>query len=291
MDNIDLSFLSTIFSLEQFTRLASILLIALVLHLISRKIIKFVIYRSRSASKPATSHEDKQRKDTLVSIAHTSFILVLWVSVFLLILGVFGVSVGPLLAGAGVAGVALGFGAQTMVKDFLAGIFIIGENQYRIGDVIRINQTISGRVESLSLRMTSLRDLEGKVHYIPNGTIEVATNMTMEYANIELNIGVGLHTDIDQVEQIIEKVGLDMQNDPDLSKSIIDPPHMLRLDAFTDSGLVIKIMCKTQPGDQWSIKGQFLRRLKKAFEKANVETSLPQVVVHQPSHHKDRKPS
>lgn len=282
MDTELINELSTLFSVKQFLQLVAILVGALVLQLIAKSLIRILIYSSLSKPRKNTSHEEKQRKDTLVGIIHTTFLIALWITAFLLAIGIFGISVGPLLAGAGIAGVALGFGAQTMIKDFLAGVFIIGENQYRIGDVIIINNQTSGTVETLSLRMTSLRDLEGRVHYIPNGTIQVATNMTMEYANIELDIKVSLDTDIDKAEKIIEKVGIDMQKDEELSKAILEAPYLLRLDNFDDSALMLKILCKTEPGKQWSVKGQFLRRLKKAFDKEGIKIALPQVVVHQP---------
>lgn len=282
MDTELLKELSDIFTVRHMLQLAAIIVITAFLQFVAKYAIRAIVHSTVRGSEIGARHEEKQRKDTLISIIYTTALIALWVGAFLMALSVYDVNVGPLLAGAGIAGVALGFGAQTMVKDFLAGIFIIGENQYRIGDVISVNKDVSGTVESLSLRMTSLRDLDGRVHYIPNGSIQIATNMTMEYANVELDIGVAYDTNVDHVEKVIEKTGLTMQKDDKWSESILEAPYMLRVESFGESALILKILCKTQPGEQWSVKGEFLRRLKKAFDNEDIEIPFPQIVVHQP---------
>ena len=159
-------------------------------------------------------------------------------------------------------------------------MFILVENQYRVGDVVQINRDVAGVVEYLSLRMTILRDLEGRVHYVPNGTIELATNMTMEYSQVDLNVGVGYGTDIDHVEKIIARVGKDIFEDEDWKGVALEPAHMLRVEEFADSAIIVKIICKTAPIRQWDVKGELLRRLKKAFDKEGIEIPFPQRVMH-----------
>jgi len=265
---------------QQIIGVVVVLTIAYIAQLFSKRVIQNVIRQSVRGSKFVTKRDEMLREDTLISILYTTIRVVIWIAAILLSLGAFDINIGPLLAGAGIVGVALGFGAQTMVKDFLAGIFILGENQYRVGDVIEVNQTVSGVVEKVTLRITVLRNLEGMVHYIPNGTIEIATNLTMDYANVELNIGVGYSSDIDHVEKVINDVGLALFKDPEWSEIALEAPYMLRLDAFADSALTIKILCKTAPSQQWSVKGELLRRLKKAFDKEGIEIPFPQVTIH-----------
>jgi len=266
--------------LEQVIGIAVIFLVAFIAQYFSKRIIRRVVQQSVRGSKFATKRDEMLREDTLISILYTTIRVGIWLAAILLSLGIFDINIGPLIAGAGIIGVALGFGAQTMVKDFLAGLFILAENQYRVGDVVQINQEVSGAVERITLRMTVLRNLEGMVHYIPNGTINIATNLTMDYANVELNIGVGYSSDIDHVETVINRVGVALFKDPEWKEIALEAPHMLRLDAFGDSALTIKILCKTAPSQQWAVKGELLRRLKKEFDKEKIEIPFPQMVVH-----------
>lgn len=263
-------------------KLVIIFAIAYVLQLFSKQIITRIIRHSVREAKFATKKDEIQREDTLISIIYTTARVGIWIIGVLLALGVFDINIGPLLAGAGIAGVALGFGAQTVVKDFLAGLFILAENQYRVGDVVQVNRDVSGVVERITLRMTVLRNLEGMVHYIPNGSIEIATNMTMDYANVELDIGVGYGTDLDKVEKIINKVGEELFADEEWKDIALEAPHMLRVDAFADSAIIVKVVCRTAPIKQWTVKGEILRRLKKAFDKEGIEIPFPQMVVHTP---------
>lgn len=224
---------------------------------------------------------EKQREDTVIGILGAAVRVGVWLIAGLLLLGELGLEIGPLLAGAGIAGVALGFGAQSMVKDFLSGIFIILENQYRVDDVVQINQGLAGIVEDISLRKTVLRDLDGMVHHIPNGNIETATNMTMEYANVNLNIGVSYASDLEKVEQVINETGQALAAEEAWSDRIIEAPQFLRVDDFADSAIIIKILGKTQPIKQWEVTGELRKRLKIAFDKAGIEIPFPQVTVHQ----------
>lgn len=263
--------------------LISVLVIILVAYAVQRIAMFGVgraVRRTVRASHFKTKKDEAQREDTLISILAAAVRVGVWIVAFFMILGELGVEVGPLLAGAGVLGVALGFGAQSLVKDYLAGIFVIAENQYRVGDVLQVNQDVSGLVERVTLRATVLRDLDGVVHYIPNGVIEIASNMSMEYANMNINVGVAYNTDIDKLEKVINKVGEELFEDSDWKDAVLEPPYMLRVDEFADSAINVKILCKTAPIRQWDVKGEYMRRLKKAFEKANIEIPFPQRVIH-----------
>ncbi len=228
-----------------------ILALAYLGQIVAKKFIERVVRRSVIASKFKTKKDEVQREDTLISILKTAANAAIWVVAGLSILGVFDINIAPLLAGAGVVGVALGFGAQSLVKDLLAGLFILLENQYRVGDVLQVNQSVAGIVEKISLRVTVLRDLDGKVHYVPNGVIEIATNLTMEYAQVDLNIGVSYGSDIDKVERVINDVGEQLFIDKKWKGVVLEPAKMLRVDSFDDSAITVKIVCKTAPIRQW----------------------------------------
>ncbi len=240
-----------------------------------------LIRRAIISEKFATAHDEKQREDTLISIARTPIRILLWGVAIMLLLGEFGVNTAPIIAGASIVGVALGFGAQSLVKDVISGIFMLLENQYRVGDVVELNQAVSGTVENFTLRETVLRDLDGMVHHISNGEITIATNMTMEFANVNLNIGVGYSDDIEKVEKIINRVGNKLAEDEEWSESILEPPQFLRVDDFGDSSVVIKIIGKTQPMKNWAVTGELRKRLKIAFDKEGIEIPFPQRVIHQ----------
>ncbi len=183
-----------------------------------------------------------------------------------------------LFASAGLIGVALGFGAKDLVKDFMSGIFIITENQYRVGDVIEISD-VSGVVEDISIRTTVLRDLDGHLHHIPNGSISVTTNMTLGFSRVNEDILVAYNTDIDRLEHVINHVGETLANDAEFKSLIISPPKFLRIDGFGDNGMIVKVVGDTMSGEQWMVKGELLRRLKTAFDKNNIELPYPHVAV------------
>ena len=243
-------------------------------------VIRRIVQRSVRANAYTSKHEEQQRENTLVSITDSILRAAVWFIAGLVILEELGVDLGPFIAGASIFGVALGFGAQSLIKDFTSGIFIILENQYRVGDIVTIANT-TGRVVSVNIRDTVLRDLDGHVHYIPNGSIEVATNMTMEYSGINLNIGVSYDTDIDKVQKIIDDIGQDMATDPDWQEHFINPIRFVRVQNFGDSAVELKVLGRVKPAMQWRAAGEFRRRIKTAFDKHQIEIPFPQRVIHQ----------
>jgi small conductance mechanosensitive channel len=190
--------------------------------------------------------------------------------VIMMVLNEIGLSVGPLLAGAGILGLAVGFGGQYLIRDFFTGFFMIIENQYRIGDVVSLDQT-SGLVENISLRMTTLRDLDGTVHYVPHGDIKRVANLSMDFARINLNVRVAYQTHLEKAIEVINNTGNELAADPQWKAYILKAPQFLRVDDFIESGVVLKILGETVPLKQWEVTGELRKRIKVAFEKNGIE--------------------
>ena len=260
-------------------KVAAILLIVYITVRFGSLIVAQLVRRSLKKDQFATKADEKKRENTLISIIGTTMTVVIWILAGLIMLNELGVNIGPLIAGASVAGVAIGFGAQSLIKDFVSGIFIIMENQYRVGDVIKI-AGVSGKVEAITIRTTVLRDLAGNLHHVPNGSIDVSTNMTMEWARINMDIGIAYDSDIKKVEKIVNKVGTDLANDKDWSEYILEAPQFRRIDTFGDSAVYVKILGKVMPAKQWSVAGEFRKRLKAAFDKEKIVIPFQQRVIH-----------
>jgi len=209
--------------------------------------------------------EFKKRADTLSSITGSVLTVCIFVIAVITIMGLLDIPIGPVLASAGILGVALGFGAQHLVKDVISGFFILFDDQIRVGDVVQIAGK-GGLVEKINLRMTILRDLAGNVHYVRNGEIDVVTNMTKEYGRYVFEIGVAYREDVDEVIEVIKEVDEDLRNDPDYKNDILEPIEILGLDQFADSAIIIKARNKTKPIRQWAVGREFNRRLKKRFD-------------------------
>lgn len=230
----------------------------------------------------AITHEDEEaerkRENTLISIFGGALKIFIWITTAMMVLGEVGINIAPILAGAGILGVALGFGAQWMVRDFLAGLFIIMENQYRIGDVVCLDSTCGG-VEEITLRKTVLRDLDGKVYHIPNGSFQTAANFTKDYSRAHMDVSVAYKEDLDKVMELINKVGVGMTKDSPWKEYIIKPIQVLGPgpNKFGDSGIEIKVLGETRPLKQWDTLKEFRRRLKIAFDKEGVEIPFPQM--------------
>ena len=222
--------------------------------------------------------EIDKRTNTLAGVFTYSGRVVILLVALITVLPIVSISIGPLLASVGIIGLALGFGAQSLVKDVISGLFILLENQYSKGDVVTL-AGVSGLVEDVGIRRTVLRDLDGIVHYIPNGEVSVASNFTQEYSRVNLNIGVAYGEDLDRVMQIIDRVGEELAQDPSFGPMIISPPKALRVDNFGDSGIDIKIVGDTQPIKQWDVMGELRKRLKRTFDEEGVEIPFPHRVL------------
>ena len=240
------------------------------------KIVRTAVVSDKYLSKEA----EEKREDTLIRIfTWSSRIIILFIAT-LMILQEFGIPIGTILAGAGIIGIAVGFGGQYFIKDIISGFFFILENQYRVGDVVNFDGT-GGLVEDISLRMTTLRDLDGTVYHIPHGEIKKVANLSKDFARINLNIGIAYAANLDHVIKIVNKVGDELSQDPQWKEFIIKPPQFLRVDDFADSSIVIKILGETQPLKQWEVTGELRKRIKIAFDNEGIEIQFPQRVVHQ----------
>jgi len=231
---------------------------------------------------PLSPEEQARRLETLESVLVRTTEIVAALLGALMILSDINVPIAPVLAGAGVLGVALGFGAQSLVRDFMAGMLILLENQYGRGDVVQI-AGVSGVVEEVNLRRTVVRDINGTVHSVPNGEVRVASNLTRGWARVNLNVGVSYDSDLDHVREVIDRVGRDLAADPQWAPLITDPPKVLRVDSFDDSSISFKILGTTKPTQQWAVTGELRLRLKKAFDAEGIEIPFPQRVVIQKS--------
>jgi len=218
--------------------------------------------------------EFEKRSGTLSAVVHWIMrVVILAVAAFML-LGEFGVNLGPVLAAAGVVGLAVGFGAQNLVQDFISGFFILLEDQIRVGDVIQIGDK-SGLVEKVNLRMVILRDQAGNVHFIRNGKIDVVTNMTKDFSYYVFDIGIAYRENVDEVISVIKGIDEELRRDAGFKNDILEPLEVLGLDSFGDNAVIIKARTKTKPIQQWRIGREFNRRMKKKFDELNIEIPFP----------------
>lgn len=231
---------------------------------------------------------NKQRKDdaeflkraiTLKAVISYLLSIVIAAVTIMMILGEVGIEIGPVLAAAGVVGLAVGFGAQSLVKDVISGFFILLDDQIRVGDVVEVAGK-SGLVERVNLRVTVLRDLAGAVHFVPNGNIDVVTNMTKDFSQYVMNIGVAYREDIDEVMSVLREIDEEMQRDPAFSIDMLEPIDILGVDQFADSAVIVKARLKTRPIQQWRVGREFNRRMKKRFDELNIEIPFPHVTLY-----------
>jgi small conductance mechanosensitive channel len=250
------------------------LLVIIILALVVLVIVRVLSNRLFSMYRRKRGRESQKRADTLSSITRSALSLIVLVLAGTMVLGELGVKIGPILAAAGVVGLAVGFGAQKIVEDVISGFFILLEDQVRVGDVVQIADR-RGLVERVNLKMVVLRDLDGNVHYVRNGRIDVVTNMTKDYSRYIFDVGVAYRESVDEVIEVIRQVDEEMRNDPDFKDDILEPIDVLGLDKFADSALIIKARTKTRPLKQWAVGREFNRRLKKRFDELDIEIPFP----------------
>jgi len=223
--------------------------------------------------------ESQKRIETIVRLTRQGVMLVLWLTVSLMLLMEFGVEIGPIIASAGIVGLAVGFGAQNLVRDFISGFFVILENQIRVGDVAIINGT-GGLVEKINFRTIVLRDLAGVVHIFPNGSIETMSNVTNEWSAYVFDIGVAYKEDTDRVIETMHEVGRAMRDDDEFGRLMLEDIDIFGVDQFADSAVVIKGRIKTRPIRQWEVGREFLRRIKQAFDRQGIEIPFPHMSIY-----------
>ena len=227
---------------------------------------------------PTTQSELEKRAATLGRILRQAIGVFVWGTAAMLVLSELGVSIGPILAGAGIAGIAVGLGAQTLVKDVIGGFFILLENQFRVHDVIGV-AGVSGKVEAINLRTTQLRDAEGRVHVIPNGAITVVTNYTREWSVAVLDVGVPYGEDMDRVLSVLRRVGDGLEQDPVFGKKLLQKFEYPGIETFGEWAVVVRMSVRTLPQERWDVAREVRARVKKAFDESGIEIPFRHVTV------------
>jgi small conductance mechanosensitive channel len=253
--------------------IAVAVLAARIASLFVRGIVKTLLDReaSEGTAQELSAVELKKRMDTLDDLGAHAIQFFIVVIAGLMILGKLGLDIAPAVAGLGVIGIAIGFGAQTLVRDYLTGALILVENQYSVGDVVRL-AGVDGTVEHFSLRRTTVRDIDGVVHTIPNGEIKVASNLTRVWARIHQDVTVAYGTDIDRAIAVVDAVGQGMTDDPAWRSRVLEPPRVDRVDALGEQGVTLKILGSVRAPDQWAAAGEYRKRLLAALDANDIDT-------------------
>jgi moderate conductance mechanosensitive channel len=223
--------------------------------------------------------ESQKRAETLSSVVRWILQTGILIVATMMVLGAIGVEIGPIIAAAGIVGLAIGFGAQNLVQDVISGFFILLEDQVRVGDVVQLNDK-GGLVERITLRTTILRDLAGNVHYVRNGKIDIVTNMTKDYSRYVFEVGVSYRENVDEVIGVLKEVDAGLRADPEFKDDILQPIEVMGLDKFGDSALIIKARTTTKPIKQWRVGREFNRRLKIKFDELGIEIPFPHLTLY-----------
>jgi moderate conductance mechanosensitive channel len=233
---------------------------------------------SQGTARELTASEVERRIDTVSTLLISLLRVLVGTIAVIMVLGKFNVDVGPAVAGLGIVGIAVGFGAQSLVKDYFNGVLILVENQFAKGDVVRV-AGVSGTVEDFTLRRTTLRDADGVVHSVPNGEIGVASNLTRVWAQINENVSVAYGTDIDAATRVVDDVGRAMAADPEWQERVLEAPHVVRVEALAEYGVTLKVFGAVRAEERWAAPGEFRKRLLAAFREHGIEIPRPQRVV------------
>lgn len=231
-----------------------------------------LLRQSKLSGEPPS--ETEKRLETITRLVRQASLIMLWVVIILTILKEIGINIGPILASAGIVGLAVGFGAQNLVRDFISGFFFILENQVRVGDVAIVNGT-GGLVEEVNFRTIVLRDLGGTVHVFPNGTVTTLSNLTNDWSAYVFEIGVAYKENTDEVIKVMARVGAGMKQDAVFGLLMLEEPEVFGVDKFDNSAVIIKGRIKTKPIRQWQVGREYLRRIKMAFDAENIEIPFP----------------
>ncbi len=262
--------------------IATVLRIALIL--LGAWVVKGLLHRAIGGMRTRIAQrmddrEANQRAETLGRVFRYLVTVVIGLVTVMLVLAELGVSLAPILGAAGVVGLAVGFGAQSLVKDFVTGFFLLLENQIRQGDVVQIDGH-SGSVEEITLRFVRLRDYEGSVHYVPNGQITTVINMTRGFGNAVFEIGVAYREDVDEVMALMRKVAVQLRADEAFAERILDDLDIAGVDRWDDSAVIIRCRMRCMAAQQWGVKREYLRRLKAAFDEHAIEIPFPHMTVY-----------
>lgn len=271
-------------------RVGAVILLSIIALVVVRRLIISIMKRIMSRTISRNAAHESARQNTLIRIIDYSLRTTIWTLTILTCMSIVGINVGPLLATAGVAGLAIGFGAQYLVKDVISGFFIILENQYVVGDVACIG-TVCGSVEDVSLRKTVLRDMNGTVHVIPNGEIRLTSNMTRDFSRINIDFRLPLEADVVRASEVIDEMGKSMSQEAAFESKIRIAPHFLRIEDVTDSAVLVKIVGEVVAGAQWEVSGEVRKRLIEKLHTAGVGPAYPRRVVFQAEEKSDKRSS
>ena len=256
-----------------------LVLVVCVLFLWAVKLVTRLIRRAVDDGNDGVTSDAERRAETLGAVLMNAAWVLVVVFFLLMAMGELGINIAPLLAGAGIAGLAIGFGGQALVKDVITGFFMLLENQYGVGDIISVDDKHTGAVEKMTLRITVLRDSEGRAHFIPNGTITRVVVLSKSYAKALVEIGVSYDADVDQAMAELRAIGVQLAKDwPD---RVTEPTEVQGIQALGDSAVTIRTLTKTAPGKQWEVARELRRRVFNAFKEKGIEIPFPQMVVHQ----------
>lgn len=258
------------------------------LRIVGALVIAFVLVRMlrRSVTRLQSKVSDQtspirslQRTQTLAKVASSAGIVVIWAFVIFYGLSELGYNLAPLLAGVGVIGLAVGFGAQNLVRDVVTGFFVLLEDQYGVGDIIDVNQEVSGKVEQLTLRVTGLRALDGTLHFIANGEVKIVSNRSKDWARAVIDVGVAYKEDPDRVRTVLEEVAVASKDDEAIGRKMYAVPDVLGVELLGEYEVVWRMMADTKPGKQWDVARDLRERVKVAFDAAGIEIPFPHRVM------------
>lgn len=220
-----------------------------------------------------------QRTQTMAKVASSAGIVVIWTLVIFYTLSALGYNLAPLLAGVGVIGLAVGFGAQNLVRDVVSGFFVLLEDQYGVGDIIDVNQEVSGKVEQLTLRVTGLRALDGTMHFIANGEIKIVSNRSKDWARAVVDVGVAYKEEPDHVREVLQMVAIESKNDPRIGRDMYAVPEVLGVEMLGEYEVIWRMLADTKPGKQWQVARDLRERVKVAFDETGIEIPFPHRVM------------
>jgi len=256
-------------------RIVGLVLVAWLALSVTRRALR--VLRARIAMR-LDDAEAIKRADTLSRVFRYTTTVVISLITFIAVLSELGVSVAPILGAAGVVGLAVGFGAQSLVKDYVTGLLMLVENQIRLGDVVQLGEH-SGSVEEVTLRYVRLRDYSGNVYFIPNGTISAVINMSRGFAHAVIDIGVGYGADLDRVIQVMREVAVDLRSDPLYAPQILDDLEVAGVQDWAESAVKIRARIRVVASSQWAVRREYLLRLKRAFDAQGIEIPFPQLTL------------
>jgi len=244
----------------------------------SMKLVSRAVRKAVDDGNDQTTSDAERRAETLGSVLNNTARVLAVIFFLLMALQEFGVNIGPLVAGAGIAGVALGFGAQSLVKDVISGFFLLMENQFGVGDIISVDEKHTGTVERMTLRVTQIRDTQGKAHFIPNGSVVRVVVLSKEFARAQVDVGVGYDTDIDAAIELLTRIGQELAEAwPD---RVLEPTQVLGVEDLGESAVTLRTLTKTAPAKQWEVARELRRRILMAFREAGIDIPYPQRVIH-----------